>query len=339
MLAVSQAEVGDRLLPHVTGIIGGSGSALFAADGSVLGVHGLTPEEVAATATSTDPTLIDVPLRRGRLVVRATPYSPYFARSERELLSTVAALTDLALSRAEISDRERQTAAELAAANQAMLEFVAIASHDLRTPVTVIKGFAATLEDDWERIGPEQRRQYLATVHRHAEHLSLIVDDLLTTSRLDAGVVEPSLERVEVAPFLRRLLDDLRSEESAPVEVDADPGLALLADKDHFHRMVTNYLINAFRYGEPPLVVQGVSSNGCVEVRVCDAGPGLPPEFEGRAFEKFSRVDKRHSRDNQGTGLGLAIVRGLARASGGDAWYEPNRPKGSCFVLRFPAAD
>ena len=337
MRAMTPTEVGERLLPHVTRIIGGRASVLVDADGDVLGVDGIPFDRAGDLLEPAGDDIIAIPLRAGQLVVQATPYTPYFARSETELLDTLATFTDLALSRAELSERERQTAIELQVANEAMREFVAIASHDLRTPVTVIKGFAAALESDLDNIAAEQRQQYLGTIRRHADHLGVIIDDLLTTSRLDAGVIEPTPSDVAVEPFLRRLAEDLHPDE--PVLIEVEPSdLHLRVDAEHLQRMVTNYLVNAFRYGAPPVTITAKRVGETVEIVVCDEGDGVPPDFVERAFDKFARVDKRHSKESQGTGLGLAIVRGLARASGGDAWVRPNVPHGACFGVRLPVS-
>ena len=337
MRAMTPSEVGERLLPHVTRIIGGRASVLVDVDGDVLGVDGIPFEQAGEVLDPASDNVISVPLRAGRLVVQATPYTPYFARSETELLDTLATFTDLALSRAELSERERQTAIELQVANEAMREFVAIASHDLRTPVTVIKGFAAALESDLDNIPGEQRQQYLGTIRRHADHLGVIIDDLLTTSRLDAGVIEPNPSDIEVKPLLRRITTDLHPDDE--VRIDVVPSdLRVWVDTEHLQRMITNYLVNAFRYGAPPVTITARRVGETVELVVSDEGPGVPPEFVERAFDKFARVDKRHSKESQGTGLGLAIVKGLARAAGGDAWVRPNEPKGACFGIRLPVS-
>ena len=334
--AQSPDEVGDRLLPHVTRIVGGRASALFDGDGSLLGVDGVAPEEAVRFFDTgrEEGSTITLPVRAGRLVVQVSPYTPYFAGSEAELLTRLATFTDLALSRAEMSERERQTAVELQAANEAMREFLAIASHDLRTPVTVIKGFAATLESDGGKVADEQRQQYLSAIRRHADHLGVIIDDLLTTSRLDAGVVEPNPPEVELRPFVERVVTDLR--ETLSTEIEVPDELTAWVDEEHLQRMLTNYLVNALRYGMAPVKIIGRRRDGMAELLVCDAGEGVPEAFHERLFEKFARVDKRHSREKHGTGLGLAIVRGLARAGGGEAWYEHNQPKGACFGIRLP---
>ena len=336
--ATSKAEVVERLLPHVTRIVGGEASALFDDDDVVLGVDGMDAAAAAAffRGDVDRREVIVLPVRAGRLAVRVSPYTPYFARSEAELLARLATFTDLALSRAELSERERRTAVELQAANEAMREFLAIASHDLRTPVTVIKGFASTLEGEGDRIDVAQRQQFLATIRRHADHLGAIIDDLLTTSRLEADVLEPNPTVVEVRPFVERVVDDHR--DTLLAEVDVPFGLAVLVDEEHLQRMLSNFLVNALRYGAAPVTVRASVAGTMVEIVVCDEGEGVPPEFEARVFEKFARADKRNSRDNQGTGLGLAIVRGLARAAGGDAWYERNQPTGACFGVRLPRA-
>jgi signal transduction histidine kinase len=228
------------------------------------------------------------------------------------------------------------TAADLAAANAAMRDFVAIASHELRTPTTVVKGFASTMQARWDDIAEHDRREYLAAILRSADQLALLIDDLLTVSRIDAGVIEAHPERVVVVREVCRTLDDLGREGDWQIHIP--PDLAVLADPEHVRRILRNYLDNASSHGAPPFRVEATSTGDRVEVRVRDDGDGLPEEFLGKAFEKFAQAHSPMGNDRKGTGLGLSIVRGLARAGGGDAWYEPNRPKGSCFAVSFPAA-
>jgi signal transduction histidine kinase len=217
-----------------------------------------------------------------------------------------------------------------------MKEFVAIASHDLRTPITVIKGFAQTLEMQWDEISDEQRTRFLATIHRHVDHLGAIVDDLLTSSRIDAGAIAPALQPVALYAFVERVLADLDPDGATNAELDVPVEMKVSADPEHLNRVLSNLISNARRYGSPPVSIRATREAGAIVLRVCDAGPGLEPEFAARAFEKFARADKRRSKETQGTGLGLAIVRGLARAGGGDAWYEPVVPRGACFAVRLP---
>ena len=214
-----------------------------------------------------------------------------------------------------------------------MRDFVAIASHDLRTPITVIKGFAAMLDDNG--LDESGLAEIRGTIVRQADHLGDIVDDLLMSSRLEAGALTAQRELLEVAGVAREVAADLGFE----VAISVPAGLCCCADPDHLRRMLANYLQNARNYGQPPFSVRACDAGNEVEVRVCDRGPGLPAEFVPRAFEKFARAADPHSKQRKGTGLGLAIVRGLARLEGGDAWYEPNEPCGACFAISLPNQD
>src|SRR5262249_20650906 len=109
------------------------------------------------------------------------------------------------------------------------------------------------------------------------------------------------------------------------------------ADPDHIQRIVGNYISNAIKYGQEPIVTEAASNPPFVDVRVRDCGHGVPDEFVDRLFSKFSRAEQVKAA-KPGTGLGLSIVRTLAQANGGDVWYEPNAPAGSCFGVRLPAA-
>jgi signal transduction histidine kinase len=188
----------------------------------------------------------------------------------------------------------------------------------------------------WTDLSDEQRVRFLGTIHRHVDHLGAIVDDLLTSSRLDAGAIAPSRQEIPLRAFVERVIGDLDPDREMKGDVQIDPELGVSADPEHLNRVLSNLVSNARRYGAPPVSVKAERDGGNVVIRVCDEGPGLDPEFASRAFEKFARADKRRSKETQGTGLGLAIVRGLVRAGGGDTWYEAVVPRGACFAVRLP---
>lgn len=231
----------------------------------------------------------------------------------------------------DVTERKRYSI-ELERANQAMRDFVAVASHDLRAPVTSIHGFASTLGDAWDRTADDEKKEYLGTIERQAERLSLLVNDLLALSELEAGAVSATPSEVSVKEMVQKAIELLLPEDGVDVFVPA--GLTVTADPDHLERIITNYIGNAIKYGEPPIEVKASVQGEFVEIRVCDAGEGVPEEFVSRLFEKFARADSTVTRKEQGSGLGLSIVRGLAQAKGGEAWYEPNKPKGACFGVR-----
>lgn len=232
------------------------------------------------------------------------------------------------------------TASDLAAANAAMQDFVAVASHELRTPTTVVKGFASTMQARWSDITEEDRRDYLSAITRSADQLGRLIEDLLTVSKIDAGVLETALETVDLRCAVENALFDVLDRPDLCLRVP--PALTVAADPEHLRRIVRNYVDNALTYGAPPFVIDATRHDDRVELRVRDGGDGLPREFVGRAFEKFAHARPAMANDRKGTGLGLSIVRGLARAGGGDAWYEDDQTSGrtgACFVVSFPAVN
>ncbi len=127
-------------------------------------------------------------------------------------------------------------------------------------------------------------------------------------------------------------------ERAGDVRIDIDPALEAVADETAFDRIVSNLLVNAFRYGEPPVVVRAEERDDGFRLTVEDRGAGVPPEFVPDLFERFTRSGATRERV-AGTGLGLAIARSYATAHGGDLHYEPATPKGACFELFLPAAE
>jgi PAS domain S-box-containing protein len=219
---------------------------------------------------------------------------------------------------------------QLMRTTQAMQEFVATASHDLRTPLTSVLGFARTLQDVGEKLSDEDRQECIAAILRGARHATRLVDDLLTLSQLRAGVMTARPEQVRAAEVAATAVAESR----VPASVEIDPELVVPVDPHHFERILVNYLTNAGRYGRPPVRVTAEiePAGGGVHVRVCDAGDGVPEEFESRLFTTFARADPA---SGQGTGLGLSIIRGLALANGGDVTYERSA-EGCCFGVRLP---
>lgn len=224
----------------------------------------------------------------------------------------------------------------LAHANQAMRDFVSIASHELRTPITSVLGFADIMTKNWEAISDSDKREYLSIIDRQARRLSRIVSDMLTLSNAEAGNIDVNKEAVELKPAIEQAIQYYA--QSAEIDVSSPEGLEVLADHDHLHRIIANYVGNAVKYGAPPFTVTVSDTGDWVEIRVGDQGEGVSEEFVPQLFDKFARADGHRASKQTGSGLGLSIVHALAQANGGEAWYEPNKPKGSCFGVRLPKA-
>jgi signal transduction histidine kinase len=330
MAATDAHEVADALLPRVAATMGAPRAVLLARDGTETARY---VDEARAVRDGDDATTLSVPMRAGELQVTGDRYTPFFGRDETELLARLAALTDVALQRAALIERERDAALELEMTNRSIREFVAVASHDLRTPIAVVKGYASLLATSGDSLAPDERTQHSEAILRQADHLATIVNDLLTVSRIDSGAVDPSPAATNLAAVVSDVVRDLGRD--GEVDVDVDERLVVWVDPDHATRIVRNLVENAGVHGSPPVVVTGVECDGAVELRVRDHGPGVSDAFVPRLFERFARAEIARANEKHGTGLGLPIVRGLARAAAGDAWYEPASP-GACFVVRLP---
>lgn len=249
-------------------------------------------------------------------------------RVTRDLYATVQELNHL-------NEEFERANLDLQAANQTLKDFVAIAAHDLRGPVSAILGFAGLMAKKWEAFAEDDRREYTEIIERQATYLTRMLDSLLTVSRIEAGALEVHREELEVGAAVRQALEEV-GERGVEVEVRCPDGLKVIADPDHVQRILVNYVSNALKYGAPPVTVETRDTGGFVEVAVRDHGEGVPEEFASRLFHKFARAENHVTKKEEGSGLGLSIVQGLAEANEGAAWYEANHPKGSCFAVRLP---
>jgi len=233
-------------------------------------------------------------------------------------------------------------------------EFVSVVSHELRTPLTSILGYTELLlARDFE---PNERREFIQTVHKEADHLSSLVEDLLNVSRLDAGKIK--LERWVMA--LPKLVRDLVAQLNAELDsgrhrllLDVPENLPpIYADRDRVRQILSNLLSNAIKYspegGEvvlqaailhrPPPSAPPLPAEPALLISIRDQGIGIPLHELTRIFERFYRVDNSNTRRIGGTGLGLAITRALVELHGGRVWVESTLGEGSTFYVTLPLA-
>jgi signal transduction histidine kinase len=212
--------------------------------------------------------------------------------------------------------------------DQLKASFVAIASHELRTPAAAVYGVLTTLADR-QQLPAEVRDELLQVGVQQGERLRRLLEELLDLSRLDSRAISVEPKRLVV----RTTLDEIVREampEGAELTLDVPDELAAVADRRVLDRVVSNLLINATRYGRPPYVVVAEQRDRHLRIAVCDDGPGVPDFLRSRLFERFARGD-----DTSGAGLGLAISRAYARAHGGDLVYDPTE-RGARFELILP---
>ncbi|MFE4215791.1 sensor histidine kinase [Streptomyces sp. NPDC056844] len=201
-------------------------------------------------------------------------------------------------------------------------ELIATVAHELRSPLTSVKGFTATLLAKWERFTDDQKRLMLETVDADANRVTRLIAELLDISRIDSGRLELRRQPVDVSAAVERHVQALVAAGQAPDRFlvrTGQPLPALWADPDKVDQVLGNLLENAVRHGEgtvtidiAPAPAPGKDDESGTAVTVSDEGPGIPEESMGRVFTRFWRGSKRG-----GTGLGLYIVKGIVEAHGG----------------------
>jgi two-component system phosphate regulon sensor histidine kinase PhoR len=223
-------------------------------------------------------------------------------------------------------------------------EFVANVSHELKTPVTSIKGYVETLQegalDDKDNV-----QKFLDIVLKQSDHLNAIVDDLLSLSRIeqDAESGEVQLTEENLGRILEAAVVDYElkaREREIKLMVNYGEEVMVKANSRLLKQAIGNLLDNAIKYSEPgkAVEVEATGNTDEVVIRVSDHGNGIAPEHLPRLFERFYRVDKGRSRELGGTGLGLAIVKHITQAHGGHVTVESSLGKGSIFTLHLPKA-
>jgi len=223
-------------------------------------------------------------------------------------------------------------------------DFVANVSHELKTPITSIKGFVETLLDGAMN-DPEDARRFLDIIARQAGRLNAIINDLLTLSKLEqqAETMEIALKRENIRNTINAAvgLCEIKSgEKGITVEVDCDEALTAEVNDPLLEQAIVNLIDNAIKYSEPGgrVAVSAARADGAVRISVRDEGCGIEKKYLPRLFERFYRVDKARSRKLGGTGLGLAIVKHICQAHGGRVSAESSPGKGSTFTIHLPAA-
>ena len=329
MTATTEDDVAARVLPSMARIVGARGIVLEAKDGRRIGEHG-------SLAAEPDSELSSLEFPFGRLLVRTTGFAPVFGSEERKLLQALGALTGVALDRARLFSQERDAREALERADALKSQFVALAAHELRSPVGSIYGLSETLELRRSELSREQLEQLQSTLTTQIRRMRDLVEQLLDLSRLDAAAVEIRPERVRVRERLEEIVEGAAPLQADSIGIEADPGLEADVDFTALDRIVSNLVVNACRYGEPPVVVTAERDHGLLRVVVRDNGEGVPEEFVPRLFDRFARSAATAMRA-EGSGLGLSIARSYARAHRGDVIYRPARPRGAAFELTLPA--
>ncbi len=256
-------------------------------------------------------------------LINATP----IRSEEGEVESMVVTLQDMA----DVEELERMRA-----------EFLAMVSHELRAPLTSIKGSASTVLDSPADLDPAVVRQFFRIIGDQADHMHALVGDLLDVARIETGTLPVSPEPAEVAVLVDRARNAFRSAGGrSDLAIDIEPGLPLvMADRRRIAQVLGNLLANAARHSPESSVIRvsAVREAVYVAVSVADEGRGIPAESMPHLFRKFSAVQSEERGGD--TGLGLAICKGIVEAHGGRIWAESDGPGlGARFTFTLPTVE
>jgi PAS domain S-box-containing protein len=218
--------------------------------------------------------------------------------------------------------------------------FVSVVSHELKTPVALIKGYAETLRRDdvqWDQATMEES---LDVIGEEADHLTHLIDSLLEASRIQAGGLKLQPTDVHLPRLAEKVVDGFRTQTDVHTfELDFAPDLPLVwGDPDRLREVLSNLVSNAVKYSPDggTVWVGGRVDGAGITVYVADQGIGIPPEEQRRIFDRFHRIETGLHRRTEGTGLGLYLVKAIVEAHGGRVWVESAPGRGSIFMFTLP---
>ena len=330
MAATTPDEVAAKVLPPMLSIVGARAVFLLDENDELIASHG-----EGAPLPEAGPGVLRIGIPHGALVIWGSAYAPFFSSDETELLRSLGALTGLALDRSRLFVREREQRIALEQADEMKTNFIALAAHELRTPVTSVHGVVRTLDQLGEQLSDSDRAELGDALRSQTERMRGLVDQLLDLSRLEAERVSIQPVPVPVRAEVEELVAASANSRSGEVAIEIPDDLEATVDRTVLERVVTNLLANALLHGASPVVVSAAQSDHHFRLSVRDSGHGVPPEFIPELFERFSRSDEARAR-GLGSGLGLAIARSYARAHGGDLIHEHAHPRGARFELIVP---
>jgi signal transduction histidine kinase len=219
-------------------------------------------------------------------------------------------------------------------------DLVATVAHELRSPLTGVKGFVQALLNRWDKLSDAQKKLMLTTVHADSDRLSRLIAELLDVARIDTGRLALYPRPCDSEVLVRRVVDSVSESTSRVIELDVDGDLPEInADPDKFTQVVTNLIENALRHGDGRVTVTlsempGWANFAGVHMTVDDQGAGIPEEIRQRVFTKFWKHGERG-----GSGLGMYLVNGLVRAHGGILDIDDAPGGGARIAIAWPTSD
>ena len=237
----------------------------------------------------------------------------------------------------ELADTLNYASRELSKVEHLRQEFIANVSHDLRTPLTMITGYAEVMRD----LPGENTPENVQIIIDEARRLTDLVNDLLNLSRLQSGAQTPEPEPLNLTKMIRGIMGryaKLVLHDGYAITLEADGDAMVMADRLRMTQVLYNLINNAINYAgaDRAVLVRQTIENGTVKVEVIDHGEGIPAESLPYVWDRYYKVDKNHRRSTVGAGLGLSIVKGVLEAHGAEYGVASTLGEGSDFWFRLP---
>lgn len=257
----------------------------------------------------------------------------------------VASMRDVT-GRAQLLRKQNEMISRLQELDELKTEFVSIVSHDLRSPVASIAGFADTLRLNWDLFPDDRKKQILARISKNTGQLAELVENVLQVSQIESGRLSYSIGDVDLKEIILRVVD----ENSLSVIADDVPRDIVLrlperipdvrADEVRQWQILTNLVTNALKFSpeDEPVVIGATVTDDEVQISVSDSGSGINEEDIHLLFQKFSRLEQPSGLKVKGSGLGLFICKAMVEAQGGKIWVESEPGAGSTFSYTVPVA-
>ncbi|MGB9673144.1 MAG: ATP-binding protein, partial [Anaerolineales bacterium] len=223
-------------------------------------------------------------------------------------------------------------------ADELKTTFISVISHELKTPVALIKGYVSTLRREDANWDPSVIQDSLAVIEEEADHLTELIENLLDASRLQAGALSMNLSDLALAPLIERIAQKFQTQTTQhKIIVDIPPNFPIImADENRISQLLSNLISNAIKYSPDggEIRISGQARPDQVIICVSDEGVGIPPEDIPFVFDRFYRAEDA-KKNTKGAGLGLYLARAVVEAHGGHIWVDPKMGKGTriCFSL------
>jgi signal transduction histidine kinase len=210
-------------------------------------------------------------------------------------------------------------------------DFIGNAAHELRTPLTTLAGLSETLATSYDVMARVDIEDAFAAMARQGERARVLIANLLDLSNIEGGRADFTIADVKVGALVDRVLESTPPPEGKTVTVVVSGNLSVRFDPGRLEQVVTNLLVNAYRYGGSGIRIEAQSEESRVVLSIADDGRGVAPDFVSELFEPFTRG--KQANVVRGSGIGLALCRRIVQSMDGDIWYEALSPRGASFRI------